>query len=79
MYIEANEDCGTVKLKVLAEVNSLKYFCCYRVHLHPNIKAFLDFTFSVIEQGKPHEMQLLYLGREDLIPVCLQKFLKFSN
>jgi hypothetical protein len=24
--------------------------------LHPNVKAFLDFTFRVIEEGKPHEI-----------------------
>jgi hypothetical protein len=65
MYIEAMKDCGQVlwKLKVfLAEVNSLQnIFAIKTSNLHPNIKAFLDFTFSVIEQGKPHEIAAAYL------------------
>jgi hypothetical protein len=55
MYIEAMKDCGRVlwKLKVLGEVNSLQniFVAIKTSNLHPNIKAFLDFTFSVIEQG----------------------------
>jgi hypothetical protein len=54
MYIEAMKDCGQVlwKLKVFREVNFTKYFVAIKTsNLHPNIKAFLDFTFSVIEQG----------------------------
>jgi hypothetical protein len=36
----------------LAEINS-KYFVAIKTsNLHPTLKAFLDFTFSVIEQGK---------------------------
>jgi hypothetical protein len=54
MYIEA-KDLGRVlwKLKVLGEVNSLQniFVAIKTSNLHPNIKAFLDFTFSVIEQG----------------------------
>jgi hypothetical protein len=41
-------------LKVfLGEVNSLQniFVAIKTSNLHPNIKAFLDFTFSVIEQG----------------------------
>jgi hypothetical protein len=54
MYIEAMKDCGASTVEIesfLGEVNSLKYFCCYKdSNLHPNIKAFLDFTFSVIDK-----------------------------
>jgi hypothetical protein len=60
MYIEAMKTVGRVlwKLKVFRRVNSLKIFfvAIKTSNLHPNIKAFLDFTFSVIEQGKPHEI-----------------------
>jgi len=37
--------------------------------LHPNIKAFLNFSFNVIRDGKPHEIAAAFtFGREDLIP-----------
>jgi hypothetical protein len=60
MYIEAMRETGGVlwKLKVFLEkLIFTKYFVAIKTsNLHPNIKAFLDFTFSVIEQGKPHEI-----------------------
>jgi hypothetical protein len=54
MYIEAMKDCGASTVEeFLAEVNSLQniFVAIKTSNLHPNIKAFLDFTFSVIEQG----------------------------
>ncbi len=46
-------------------------------NLHENIKAFLDFTFTVIEQGKPHEIAAAFtFGREDLIPAMFTEILR---
>jgi hypothetical protein len=41
-----------------------KYFVAIKTSgLHPNVKAFLDFTFRVIEEGKPHEIAAAYLRK----------------
>ena len=45
--------------------------------IHPNIKAFLDFTFRVIEEGKSHEIAAAFtFGREDLIPAMFTEILR---
>jgi hypothetical protein len=52
-----------------------KYFVAIKKsNLHPNIKAFLDFTFRV-EEGKSHEI-CIHFGREDLIPSMFTAILK---
>ncbi|MFP9113836.1 DUF3050 domain-containing protein [Flavobacterium sp. RHBU_3] len=45
--------------------------------LHDNIKQFLDFTFRVIDEGKPHEIAAAFtFGREDLIPGMFTEILR---
>jgi Protein of unknown function (DUF3050) len=45
--------------------------------LQDGIKAFLDFTFRVIEEGKPHEIAAAFtFGREDLIPAMFTEILR---
>jgi hypothetical protein len=71
MYLEAMEDCGadtTEITKFLNEVNSLHniFVAIKQSSVHPEIKSFLDFTFRVIEEGKPHQIALLLLLEEKI-------------
>lgn len=82
MYLEAMEACGADTSKInsfLSEVQSLQniFVAIKTSDLHQNIKAFLDFTFRVIEEGKPHEIAAAFtFGREDLIPSMFHAILK---
>ncbi|OOG71162.1 DUF3050 domain-containing protein [Flavobacterium sp. A45] len=82
MYLEAMQDCGAKTNSIehfLEEVNSLQniFVAIKKSNLHPNIKAFLDFTFKVIEEGKPHKIAAAFtFGREDLIPKMFTEILK---
>ncbi|MFE3871231.1 DUF3050 domain-containing protein [Flavobacterium sp. ZS1P70] len=82
MYIEAMKACGANTDGIehfLAEVHSLNnvFVAIKKSNLHPNIKAFLDFTFRVIDEGKTHEIAAAFtFGREDLIPSMFTAILK---
>ncbi len=82
MYIEAMEACGADTSKIqhfLEQIQSLQnvFVAIKKSDLHPNIKAFIDFTFRVIEEGKPHEIAAAFtFGREDLIPSMFFAILK---
>jgi hypothetical protein len=82
MYLEAMEACGADTTGIhhfLSELNSLQniYVAIKKSNLHPNIKAFLDFTFRVIDEGKTHEIAAAFtFGREDLIPSMFTVILK---
>ena len=82
MYLEAMQDCGANTSDIeqfLANIRSLNniFVAIKTSDLHPNIKAFLDFTFRVIEEGKAHEIAAAFtFGREDLIPSMFTAILK---
>ncbi|UUC45909.1 DUF3050 domain-containing protein [Flavobacterium cerinum] len=83
MYIDAMNDCKANTTQVahfLENVVSTQniFVSIKQSDLHPNIKAFLDFTFRVIEEGKPHEIAAAFtFGREDLIPGMFTAILKY--
>ncbi|KIX21015.1 heme oxygenase [Flavobacterium sp. 316] len=74
LYIDAMATCGanTAIIKnFLEDVVTTKniFVSIKQSDLHDDIKAFLDFTFRVIEEGKPHQIASAFtFGREDLIP-----------
>ena len=50
------------------------------IEMHPIIKAFLDFTFSVISEGKPHCIAAAFtFGREDVIPDMFLEIIQQSK
>ncbi|MFL9845477.1 DUF3050 domain-containing protein [Flavobacterium rhizosphaerae] len=82
MYLEAMEACGadTTDVKTFMQdvITTQNIFVSIKNStLHENIKAFLDFTFRVIEQGAPHEIAAAFtFGREDLIPGMFTEILR---
>ena len=82
MYLDAMTSCGanteminTFIENVVATQNI--FVSIKQSDLHPNIKDFLDFTFRVIEEGKPHEIAAAFtFGREDLIPAMFTEILR---
>ncbi len=82
MYVDAMKNCGaqTAQLESFLEkiVDTKNVFIAIKQsNLHPNIKAFLDFTFRVIEEGKTHKIAASFtFGREDLIPNMFTEILK---
>lgn len=74
MYIDAMKASGAVTkniesfLEHVIQTQNI-FVSIKQSDLHPNIKEFLNFTFRVIEEGKPHEIAAAFtFGREDLIP-----------
>ncbi len=82
MYLDAMLECGantkpiTTFLENVTATQNI-FVSIKRSDLHPSVKAFLDFTFRVIEEGKPHKIAAAFtFGREDLIPNMFTEILK---
>ena len=74
MYLEAMKACGADTsniekfLENVTETQNI-FVSIKKSKLPVEIKAFLNFTFQTIEQGKAHEIAAAFtFGREDLIP-----------
>ena len=82
MYVDAMKACGAETLELEAFLQNVVdtknvFIAIKQSSLHPNIKAFLDFTFRVIEEGKTHKIAAAFtFGREDLIPAMFTEILK---
>lgn len=82
MYLNAMKACGadttsiTQFLEQVSETQNI-FVSIKQSDLHPNVKAFLDFTFRVIEEGGAHQIAAAFtLGREDLIPDMFTEILR---
>lgn len=82
MYLDAMQQCGANTEMVSDFLNHVKatqniFVSIKQSELHPNVKAFLDFTFRVIEEGKPHQIAAAFtFGREDLIPSMFTEIIR---
>lgn len=82
MYIDAMQQCGASTIEIEEFLQNCKetqniFVSIKQSNLHSNVKSFLDFTFRVIEEGKPHNIAAAFtFGREDLIPSMFTEILK---
>jgi hypothetical protein len=82
MYLEAMHSFGASTSEIESFIENVIatqniFVSIKQSTIHPNIKAFLDFTFRVIEEGKPHEIAAAFtFGREDLIPAMFTEILR---
>jgi len=82
MYLDAMQQCGANTMPLTNFLENVKstqniFVSIKQSNLHPNVKAFLDFTFRVIEEGKSHKIAAAFtFGREDLIPSMFTEILK---
>lgn len=82
LYLEAMKACGAKTEKVTTFLDDVVatqniFVSIKQSNFHPSVKAFLDFTFRVIEEGKPHQIAAAFtFGREDLIPDMFTEILK---
>lgn len=82
MYLEAMQKCQANTKPVSDFLESVHgtqnvFIAIKNSSLHPNTKSFLEFTFKVIEEGKPHKIAAAFtFGREDLIPKMFHEILE---
>ncbi|MEL4306712.1 DUF3050 domain-containing protein [Joostella sp. CR20] len=82
MYLEAMDVCGASTTQInsfvsqLTDVDSVQRVL-ESSNLPNSIKEFLQFTFQLIAEGKPHKIAAAFtFGREDLIPDMFTAILK---
>lgn len=82
MYMDAMKQCGASTFQMeqfLLNVQETQniFVSIKQSNLHDNVKEFLNFTFRVIEEGKPHNIAAAFtFGREDLIPNMFTEILR---
>ena len=82
LYLDAMVDIGaqiefpTKTIEKIASSENI-FKSIDELQIHENIKEFLKFTFSIIEEGKPHKIAAIFtFGRENLIPNMFNEILR---
>jgi len=82
LYLDAMIDIGAKPEKPVEIINEIAnsediFNAIENLKIHENIKEFLNFTFSVIKEGKPHKIAAIFtFGRENLIPNMFNEILR---
>ena len=82
LYLDAMIDIGARTEKPVEIINEIAnsediFNTIDNINIHPNIREFLNFTFSIIKEGKPHEIAAIFtFGRENLIPNMFNEILR---
>lgn len=82
LYLDAMIDIGAKPEKPVEIINQIAnsediFKAIENLKIHENIKEFLNFTFSVIKEGKPHKIAAIFtFGRENLIPNMFNEILR---
>ena len=82
LYLDAMIDIGAeieFPSKTINKIASSQniFMSIDKLEIHENIKEFLKFTFSIIEEGKPHKIAAIFtFGRENLIPNMFNEILR---
>ena len=82
LYLDAMIDIGAKTEKPVEMINKIAnsedvFSAIDNLNIHSNIKKFLNFTFSVIDEGKPHKIAAIFtFGRENLIPNMFNEILR---
>lgn len=82
MYIDAMNECGASTKPIfdfLENVEKTKniFVSIKASKLPEEVKAFLNYTFTIVEEGEPHKIASAFtFGREDLIPNMFTEILR---
>jgi hypothetical protein len=85
MYLAAMREVGASTAKINDFLSSIKNgssvtIALQNLDLDSSIKNFVDFTFEVIDSGKPHQVAAAFtFGREDVIPDMFIEILKKAD
>ena len=82
LYLDAMIDIGAKTEIPIEKINQIAnsediFNAIENLNIHDNIKEFLNFTFSIIKEGKTHKIAAIFtFGRENLIPNMFNEILR---
>ena len=82
MYIDAMNECGATTKHIFDFLDNVEktkniFVSIKGSNLPEEVKAFLKYTFTIVEEGEPHKIASAFtFGREDLIPNMFTEILR---